>query len=156
MSEITDHMLGWIRTLSVEIGARGSCTAEQRRAGEYVMGELRRLGAQDVAAEPFRGAPSTYRPFALAFGAALLGSLIALLAGAGWALAVGAILSGLGAWAMLAETDFSPHWGRWLLPTAPAQNVTGRVAPRAAVQRRAVLCAHVDTHRSPVFYSSEG
>ncbi len=156
MSESIEHMLGWIRGLAVEIGARGSCTPQQKRAGDYVMGELRRLGAREVTAEPFRGAPSTYRPFALAFGAGLLGSLLALLGGAGWPLALGAVLSGLGAWAMLAETDFAPHWARWILPTAPAQNVTGRVAPAGPVQQRAVLCAHIDTHRSPVFYSSEG
>ena len=152
----SEHAFEWIRLFSVGIGARGSCTAQMRRASEAAVGELRRLGVQQVHTEAFQGAPSTYRPFVLAFASAVVGSLLALFVAERWALALGALLSGLGAWAMLAETDFRDHWARHLLPRAPTQNVVGVVPPTAELRQRAVLCAHLDTHRTPVFYSSPG
>jgi hypothetical protein len=69
-------------------------------------------------------------------------------------MAAAALLSTLGAWGMLAETDLAPHWLRWVLPKANSHNAVGVVRPSGTVRRRAVLCAHLDTHRTPVFYSS--
>ena len=142
-------------------GGRGSCTAEQRRAGEWAAGELRGYGAQGVALEPFQGAPSTYRPFVAAFGLAALGSAAGLAGaiiagGAGYALALGALLNLLGAYTMFAETDFLPHPVGAALPRAPTQNVVGVIPARGEVRRKVVLCAHLDSHRTPVFYSSAG
>jgi len=155
MEPDTNLALNHIRYLSRAIGGRGSCTPKVRLAGEYVMSELRKLGLQKVTSEPFMGSPSTYRPYTLAYLAACLGSLLALLSGSIWLLGLAAILSGLGTWAMLAETDFSSNWAQWLLPKIATQNVTGVVPPTGEVRRRAVLFAHLDTHRTPVFYSSK-
>ena len=149
-----DDALAHVRFLAGQIGGRGSCTAEERRAAEYAAAEMRRLGAGRVAVEPFLAGPSTYRPFALAFGAALLGTLIAWLLGGRWALAVAALLSGLGAGGMLAETDLAGNWMRRLLPRRPSQNAVGVLPPADEVRQRAVLCAHLDSHRTPVLYSS--
>lgn len=152
VSASIDH----IRYLSDQVGARGSCTADVRRAGEYAARVLSELGGREVRSEPFRGAPSTYQPFVLAFLVATVGSTLALLAGSRAALAAGAALNGLGVWAMFADTEFAPHWARWLSAWRLTQNVCGMMPPSGAVQRRAVLCAHLDTHRTPVFYSSAG
>jgi hypothetical protein len=43
---------------------------------------------------------------------------------------------------------------RWLLPRAHSVNAVGRIAPSASVEHRVVLAAHLDTHRTPIFYSS--
>jgi len=145
-----------IRYLSETIGGRGSCTPAIRRAGEYVQGVLRDLGAHEVRFEPFAGAPSTYRPFVLAFLAAFAGSLLAFLGVSRFYLGLGAALNALGAWAMLAEAGFAPHWAGWLANRRPTQNVCGVVRPVEKATRRVVLCAHLDTHRTPVFYSSTG
>jgi hypothetical protein len=143
-----------IRHLSETIGGRGSCTTQAQRAAAYLHQELEKLGVQRVGYQPFQGRPSTYRPYMLAFGAALAGSLLALLGRERWALAFGAVLNLLGTWAMFAETEFKPHWASLLSPSAKTRNVTGVIPPSGTVERRAVLCAHFDTHRTPVFYSS--
>jgi hypothetical protein len=44
---------------------------------------------------------------------------------------------------------------RLLLPKAASQNAVGLLRPVGTAQRRVVLCAHLDTHRTPVFYSSK-
>jgi len=102
----------------------------------------------------FRGSPSTYRPYALAFVAALVATLLAWLPGGRWALLLAALLSGLGAWGMLRETDLAPNWLRRLLPRGESRNAVGVATPAGPVRQRAVLCAHLDSHRTPIFYSS--
>ena len=144
----------YIRYLAEEIGGRGSCTPAERQAAEYVAEQMRALGVQQVRLEPYRGAPSTYRPYALAFTAALLGTLALWLLDGRWGMAGAALLSGLGAWGMLAETDLATNWMRWLLPRADSQNAVGIIPARDQVRQRVVLCAHLDTHRTPIFYSS--
>jgi hypothetical protein len=144
-----------IRHLSDDIGGRGSCTPAEHQAGEYVRGQLRALGLQAIEVQAFRAISSTYRPFSLAFATALLGTLAALLAGSRGMLAFACVLNALGAWAMLAETDLAPNWTRWLLPKAGSQNVIAHIPPSGVVQRRLVICVHLDTHRTPIFYSSK-
>jgi hypothetical protein len=151
----TQQALDHIRYLSENIGGRGSCTPNERRAAEYTAEQMRGLGAQNVRLESFQGAPSTYRPYALAFAAGLLGTLLVWIFQVRWALILGALLNALGTWGMLAETDFADNWTRWLLPKAPTQNAVGVIPPQGQVRQRAVLCAHVDSHRTPIFYSSK-
>ena len=143
-----------IAYLSETLGGRGSCTPAERQAAEYTAQEMGARGVQEVRIEPFQGAPSTYRPFALAFAAALLGTLLLWILSGRWAAALAAALSALGAWGMFAESDFTANWMRRMLPSAASQNAVGRIPPAGETKRRVVLCAHVDTHRTPVFYSS--
>jgi hypothetical protein len=154
MDSYTQQALEHIRYLSQVIGGRGSCTPKVRQAGEYVTAELHKAGVSQVAFEPFMGSPSTYLPFTMAFFAAAIGSAVALLVGNTAYLTLAAILNLLGAWAMLAETDFRFHWGRLALKKVPTQNVVGVIPPSGEPTRRAVLFAHLDTHRTPIFYSS--
>jgi hypothetical protein len=152
-----------IRYLSQEIGGRGSCTHAERRAAEYAAEQMRAAGADQVQIQVYRAAPSTYRPYALAFGVALLGTFLVWIlgprlvgdAGGRVVMAVAALLSGLAAWGMLAESDLNDNWLRRLLPTGASVNAAGIVHPTAEVRRRVVLCAHLDTHRTPIFYSSQ-
>lgn len=150
----TKIALRHITHLSLAIGGRGSCTPEEKSAGEYVAGLLTGAGVQKVNRESFRAIPSTYWPFALGFAAALLGSICALLSGTRPVYLLASLLNLAGAWAMLAETEFARHWARWLLPKRLSQNISGTIPPQADLRARVVLCAHLDTHRTPLFYSS--
>jgi hypothetical protein len=143
-----------VHALAGKIGGRGSGTASVRLAAEYAVDQMRRFGARDAGIEPFRGVASTYQPYALAFAAALLGTLLAWVLPGRPGLAAAALLHLVGTWGMLAESDFAGNWMRRLLPAATGHNAVGMLPAFGQVQRRAVLCAHLDTHRTPVFYSS--
>jgi len=154
LGDYTQQALDHICYLSEQIGGRGSCTADEGRAAEYAAEQMRAGGVDDVRIEPYLGAPSTYRPFVLAFAVALLGTLLVWLIGGRPAMGAAAVLSALGAWGMLAETNLDGSWLRRLLPRAGSQNAIGLFYPSGEVRKAAVLCAHLDTHRTPVFYSS--
>jgi len=145
-----------IRHLAATIGGRGSCTAQERQAAEYAAAQMQSMGLQSVRLEPYQGAPSTYHPFVLIFGAALLGSLLSWASSGREWLALAAVLNGLGTWSMLMETDFTPTWTRRLLPKRPSQNAIGVIPAAIQPRRRLVISAHVDSHRTPVFYSTPG
>jgi len=158
-SSAADAALRHVRHLAEVVGPRGGSTPKVREAAEYAASELRRLGARDVGLEPFLGATSTYHPYALALGTAMVsGCLAALVGGRGrggrGALALGCLLSGLGVAGFLAEADLEPGWTRPLLTRRVTVNAVGRLPARRAARRRVVLCAHLDTHRTPLAYSS--
>ena len=114
-----------ISYLSERIGGRGSCTAEELEAADYIAGELTASGITAVRQEPFQAIPGTYWPYACGFSAALAGSLLLLFTPGRIPLLLAACLSFLGVWAMLGETEFANHWARWLLPRRSSQNVIG-------------------------------
>lgn len=143
-----------IRHILEAIGGRASCSPEERRAAQYVAAELSHLPLSQVSVEPFRSATSTYWPFIVAFGAALLGTLVGPIWDHRWTLAFGGLLNALAAWGVWRELDISPNWLRWLTPFGDSQNVVGVAQPSAQVRRRVVVCAHLDTHRAPIFYST--
>jgi len=146
--------LGYIHSLSVMIGSRGSCTPQVRAAGEYISDQLRNLGLQSVRSQRFKAIASTYKPYALAFSVALIGSLLGLIFEGRSTMALAAFFNILGFWGMLAETEFSTSWIRWILPKSESQNIIAVVPPSGHIRKRAVLSAHLDTHRTPIFYSS--
>jgi hypothetical protein len=156
---VRDPLLGdtlaHLRYLAKEVGPRGSTTAGERLGAEYAEQQLRGMGAADVAREGFKAMPSTYWGYAVSFTAAFTGAALVVVSPGKDVLILAVILNLLGLWGMLAESDVRPSWARWLLPKSPSQNVSGMVPPQGETQRRVVLCAHVDTHRTPVFYSSE-
>lgn len=143
-----------IKYLSETIGGRGSCTPNEKRAADYVAERMQADGLSSIRIESFRGAPSTYRPYALAFGLALSGTLLAWVYPNRLVWLVAAAFHILCAQGMMAETDFTQNWMRGLLPAANSQNVVGSVPSSIETRRRVVLCSHIDTHRTPVFYSS--
>lgn len=147
--------LSHIQYLSESIGGRGSCTKNEQLAGEYAARQMRALNMKDIRTDTFQAIPSTYWGFSMAFGAAITGSLLVVLFGGRGVMGLAALLTAAGVWGFLAETDFAASWVRWSLPKKESQNVSGRIAPAGQVQRRVVLAAHVDTHRTPVFYSSD-
>ena len=155
MKDPTAQIIEHIRVLSQEIGGRGSCTAGERLAGEYAAGQLQAMGVQDIRSEPLKAIPSTYWPYGLAFALALTGTLVSLLFDGRGTQFLGMLFNTLGLWAMLAEIQFMRSWTHWILPRSQSQNISGRIAPAGPVSARVVLCAHLDTHRTPVFYASK-
>ncbi len=148
------RMLQHIAYLSQTIGGRGSCTPQEKEACQYTQAVMQELGLTAVNLESFQANRSTYLPFALAFGAALLGALVALFIPGQVSFVVAVVLNALGAAGMLAETDLSINWMQWLLPKSASQNAVGVCKAHGDIKKQVVLCAHVDTHRTPVFYSS--
>lgn len=151
---ILGTMLKHIRHLSLTIGGRGSCTESEALAAEYLASEMEALGLHEVRLERFKGAPSTYRPYALAFAIAFLGTVLVWFSADRWAYAIATLLSVLGAWGIFSEMDFTPNWMRLLLPKGDSQNAIGLISPQDEIRRQVVLSAHFDTHRTPIFYSS--
>ena len=154
-----------VRALAVDIGPRPSTREGERRAAEYALDVLTRAGLASPHLETFTSGRSTYRPYTWAFVAGLLGHALAVLpfpsflsekgrVGRVGRLSLAAALNALGAWAFFREATLRGHWGRKLSPTGPSQNVVGVVKPRDEVRQRVVLFGHLDTHRTPVFYSS--
>jgi hypothetical protein len=148
------NALEHIKHLAENIGGRGSCTPAEREAGAYVADQLHLMGVNQVRRQEFKGAPSTYRPFVLAFSTALIGTILVWTLEGRLVLFLGSVLNALGAFGMLAETDISPSWMRWFLPKGDSLNVIGIVPAAGETRRKAILCAHLDTHRTPIFYSS--
>jgi hypothetical protein len=140
--------------LAGEIGARPSTHSGEKRAAEYSRLELNRYGLRDVRLENFQSARSTYRPYLLAFGAALLGNAIYFLRPNRKTATASALAHLAAAWAFARESSLKTNWTRRLLPTASSQNVIGIVPAREETLRRAVVFAHLDSHRTPLAYSS--
>jgi hypothetical protein len=152
--DYTQRAYDHIRHLSVEIKDRGSCTANEHQAAGYIVDQLQLLGVPQVESEEFRGTPSTYWPYCAAFGVALVGTLLAVWMGSQAGLVIGGIFNLLGMWAMFSESEFTANWTRWILPTRQTKNVVGVIPPKKDVEHKVVLCAHLDSHRTPVFFST--
>jgi len=155
MTDLLSKALEHIAYLSQVIGGRGSCTPQEKLAASYAAAQMELAGIQRVEQQAYRGAISTYQPYGLAFMTALVGVVIAWFfpTRAGYLLAV--LCNALGGWAMLAESDFANHWLRILVQRAGSQNAIGVIPAQSAARQRVVLCAHLDTHRTPIFYSSK-
>lgn len=130
-------------------GHRGSATANEARAGDYLQRELEAIGLPSER-EPFRGCRSVgLRVFlhlvVAGVGAALL-----------WTFPLATLLLGLIALGsfFLEEARGIPTLGR-LVPGGPSSNVVARIAPRGDVQARLVLVAHYDTQRTGLMWREE-
>ncbi|MCS7060491.1 MAG: M28 family peptidase [Anaerolineae bacterium] len=167
--------LAYVRVLSEDIGPRGSTTAEEAKAADYVVEQLSRIGLSPER-QPFLSATSAYRPYTLAAGLILLS--IALFwqpqpVGAAAAALITSIVLG----SLLLEMQFRSNLLRWLLPMGQSQNVhaliscrssgsqpgddesvpMGATGLRSNCPRSIVVTAHLDTHRTPfLFRSSSG
>lgn len=164
--------LDHIRALSEDIGPRGSATAEEAKAADYVAGQLAALGLSPER-QTFLSATSAYRPYALAAGLALL-SLLLFWQPQPVGAAAAALLTAVALGSLLLELQFRPNLLRWLLPIEQSQNVSvvvpcrqpplqttadedapmGAIAPRADCPATVVITAHLDTHRTPLLFRS--
>ncbi len=162
-----------VRALSEDIGPRGSATEEEAKAADYVADQLAQLGLQPER-QTFLSAVSSYAPYALACGLALL-SVVLFWQPQPVGAAMAAILTGTVLVALVLEMQFRSNALRWVLPIERSQNVFARIPCAAELSgggsdedvpigsvapapghssKTAVITAHIDTHRTPLVFSS--
>ncbi len=143
-----------VRYLVENIGPRGSTTPEEAEAARYASDVLAREGLNPVI-EPFTSARSAWKPYALFSFLALVGEILFLAAGR-WGALLAFILAAVSLVSVLLELAFRPNPIRFVLPKGRSQNVVARIAPKGEVRERVVLMGHLDTHRTPLVFSSVG
>ncbi|MBN1344377.1 MAG: M28 family peptidase [Phycisphaerae bacterium] len=145
--------LGHIRVLAEEIGPRGSTTQAERQGAEYCQTVLNNLG-YDARLEEFSSARSIYHPHVLASLCML--AAFALYPWAGrWTAGLACLISAVAIICELLELSFRDNLFRRLIPKGPSQNVVAVAEPRGERRRDLVLIGHVDSHRSPIIFSSQ-
>jgi Peptidase family M28 len=131
---------------------RGSASEGERRAAEWLAGELREAGARDVRVEEEAGANGTFWwPIGLLAGAGALAGLAARRGGrVARALAT---VTGAAASALIAD-ELPPGKRRFrrLLPKRSAHHVLGEIGPVDA-ERTVVLMAHHDAAHTAFFFN---
>ncbi len=119
MPNYENQMLHVIQYLSETIGGRGSCTANERKAADYIAEQLRMHEVHSVFIEPFQAIPSTYWPYSLALGIALAGSFSCLLFGGRGPLIIAILFNFLGFIGMAAEIELISSWMRLFSAEGP-------------------------------------
>ncbi len=144
--------LEYVRVLAGEIGPRGTGTAGEAAAADYVAGRLAELGLP-VERHEFR-AIASQNAFPLAVDLlALFAVALYPLDGAAlrWVAAALALAAPLLLWWAITHSD-SPL--RPFLPHVTSRNVVARLEPTDAPRRRAVILAHLDTNRCRLVWQS--
>jgi hypothetical protein len=152
MTDPVTTWLGHIRYLTEVIGPRGSTTPGERLGAAYCQQVLQSLGF-DARLETFTSARSIFQPHLLAS----LGFLIAFAVYplAGWvSAAFAALLSLVTLASQLLELSFRDNPLRRLIARGPSQNTVTVLPPAGKHTRDLVLIGHVDTQRTPLFFSS--
>lgn len=140
-----------VRHLAETIGPRGSTTAAEAQAADYAEAVLSGAGLQPIT-ESFRSPRSAWLPYAL-FSALMLMAVALHLVGQEFASLLLVLFSVSSA---LLELSFRANPLRWLLPTGQSQNVSSRIRPKASSRRQVLLLGHLDSHRTPLVFSSPG
>jgi hypothetical protein len=133
-------------------GARESASEGERRAAEWLAGELREAGARDVRVEEEPEANGTFWwPIGLLAGAGVVAGLAARRGGRG-ARALAA-LTGAAASALIAD-ELPPGRRRFrrMLPKRSAHHVLAEIGP-ADAERTIVLMAHHDAAHTAFFFN---
>ena len=149
-----ERWLDHIRALAEDIGPRGSTTEGERRGSEYCRRVLSDLGYA-AQLEPFSSARSIYHPHLLGAGALLVAFAVYPWAGR-WTAGIAFVISLVALVSELMELGFRDNVLRRLVPKGPSQNAVATVAPRGEHTQDLILIGHVDSHRSPIIFRSEG
>ncbi len=144
-----DHICHLART----IGPRGSTTPQETEAAHYAAQVLREAGLEPIT-EPFTSARSAWYPYVLFSGLILVSELFFWI-GARWEAIAALVLSLLALVLVLLELAFRPNPLRWLLPKGRSQNVWVRLQPQVEAREQVVLLGHLDTHRTPLVFSTD-
>jgi hypothetical protein len=140
--------------LAQEIGARPSTGDGERLAAEYSARVLEAAGLHNVTTEAFQSARSTYRPYLLAFGTALGSTLVHRLCPRRATSALAALAHAAATLGFAREASLQENWTRRFLPRSESRNVVGVVHAQSEAKRRVVVYGHLDSHRTPLVYSS--
>lgn len=141
-----------IRVLAGEIGPRGSTTDHERRASEYCANVFVRLGFKPRI-ESFTSVTSSYRLHLLVALSMLLSFTIYPLGGCVSA-GIAAAVALWGMYSEVLELMFRDNPLRRFVAKGHSQNVIVTLPPTGQHQQDVVLIGHVDTNRTPLFFSS--
>ncbi len=139
--------------LAREIGPRGSTRPGEAKAAEYAAEVLTRCGLEPETAS-FVSARSAWYPSALFSGLMLIAAGCFLVGGRIGGIAATA-LGAVSVASILLELAFRPNPLRWVLPRGTSRNVSARIPARGEARRKVVLVGHLDTHRTPIVFSSD-
>jgi hypothetical protein len=142
-----------VKHLAREIGPRGSTTPQEKAAAEYAAAQLEEAGLDPVT-ETFRSARSAWLPAGL-FWSLMLAAGFLFVGGTRLGTLLSLPIAILAMASILLELTFRPNPLRWLLPKGESQNVWARVHASEEIRDRVVLVAHLDTHRTPLAFSSD-
>ena len=142
-----------VRYLVEKIGSRGSTTSEEKLSADYAHKQLTAVGLRPTM-ESFRSARSAWLPAALFWSIVLASGFFFLGEGQIGAI-VAVVLLVIGLASILLELMFRPNLLRWILPKGESQNVWARIDAKAEAREQVVLVAHLDTHRTPLVFSSD-
>jgi Peptidase family M28 len=153
---MSETALKHIEHLSITIGPRGTATPDEHTAQDYVEQTLTGLGyePQHDAVQVYA---SAYQPFILGLTLMLVAFFLFYYLGGAGALAA-TVLGAIVTVSAFLELMLKDNPLRWFLPLAPSQNIYA-VAPAQSESespRKIVVVAHVDTHRTPLIWSSPG
>jgi len=143
-----------VRQLATTIGPRGTGTDGERSGAEYAAARLSELGLTPTTA-PFPAPVSGWRPFAIAAATAIATTLLTIAGGRAGAW-TGAALLLVATVSVFLEMYFRPNPLRLLLPRVESRNVHATVEAAGTPDQRLVLVAHVDTHRTPWAFTTQG
>jgi len=141
-----------VRHLVEKIGPRGSTSIEEKEAALYSHKRLEGFGLLPTT-ESFRSARSAWLPAAL-FWSLILASGFVFLGGGRLRAIIALVLATVGLASILLELSFRPNLLRWILPKSESQNVWARVDANNEAQEQVALVAHLDSHRTPLVFSS--
>ena len=148
IESIMDHLYHF----AVNIGPRGSTTPKEAEAADYAESVYRNLGLNPTR-QPIVSARSAWRGYG--FGAAIvLVAELPLLAGGQTGALVAALMALVAFVSLMLELYFTTNPIRWVLPKGHSQNVYAVIPPRKEVRQRLVVVGHLDTHRTPLVFSS--
>ncbi len=141
-----------IRMLAEEIGPRGSTTQGELRGSGYCGQTLNRLGLAPQL-DRFRGARSIYHPHLSAAITLLIAFIVYPLAGRVTA-CIAALISFVALLSQVMELGLRDNLLRRLVPKGPSQNIVAAVQPAGKHEQDLVLMGHVDSHRTPIIFST--
>ncbi len=143
-----------------QIGPRPATQNGERRAALYARDVLKNAGIERVREELVMSGRNTYRPYALALGAALLAHIISSSNDDNQEKKPSRARSFLASTCSIAaiigfarEANLQPNWTRRVLPQGDSQNIVAVIPPSGRATRRVVVHGHLDSHRTPIFYS---
>ena len=140
--------------LADTIGPRGSTTPQEVEAAGYATNVLKKAELSPTT-EIFKSARSSYYPFVLFTGLVLFSVVLFWIGGRSGAI-LALIITILATASILLEMTFRPNLLRWVLPKGQSQNVSATIQPTGQPHQRVVLLGHLDTHRTPLIFSSDG
>jgi hypothetical protein len=144
--------LAHVRTLSVEIGPRGSTRPGERQGAEYARAKLEQSGLKPVW-EAFKSIRSIFHPQLLSSILVLAAFILFPLGGRLTAL-LSAALTVLAIVSELQELGSQNNLFRLLVPKGESQNVFAVIPPKGLHKRDLVLVGHGDSQRTPLIYRS--